>query len=104
MAAGLSAVLAGEEVAGVKLHARLGRQYFHDPAAHRFMHASRQCEITIGMVEHEVVIVTTCEPDLFVIRSDAGADHIGRGEIKRRAGDGAQFTGWNQSGADRREA
>jgi len=65
-----------QEISGVKLHARLGRQDIHDPAAGRLIHfhcQRRPCRAGF-FVQHPVVIVAFAKFELLVVRVDARAD------------------------------
>ena len=60
------ATLAGDrsvqKIAGVKLNAGLGGEYFHDSTGARFEHARGQGEVCAAVVEHPVVVVAQTEP------------------------------------------
>ena len=63
-----------QKIAGIKLHARLGGEYFQHTSAAGFMDACSQGQALVLPVDHPVVIVSASHHQLFVISIDAIAD------------------------------
>ena len=98
------AVVAVEVVAGVELHARLGRRDVERAAARRLDDAARRDAAPAAAVQDEVVIVAAAAANLLVVGVDARADRRRLPEVERRAGDRRELAGRDQRGVDRREA
>jgi hypothetical protein len=76
-----------QEIAGVKLQPRLGRQYLEHPSRGRFRDPSQEGEISDLLIENPVMVVTIAKPELFVVVMDTGANCRRSSEIERRAFD-----------------
>src|SRR5271156_3336741 len=78
-----------QEIAGVKLQARLRGHYFKNAAADRLLDARGQAQS--ASVQHPVVIVAMAELQLLVIGFDSRTYASGFSKVERRAGDGAKL-------------
>ena len=93
-----------EEVAAIKLDARLGGQHIQDSAAGSFEYFGGHLQAaSFTIFKHPIVIVSLPEFQLLVFGIDPRADGGGFPEVKRRAGHGAHFPGWNQGRIHRSE-
>jgi len=86
-----------EEVARVKLDARLRGENLHHPAALRLDHPGRQRKLlAFLLVEHVAVIVSAFDP------GDPRPDRVRLGEVHGRAFHGGRLTQGNQTVVDRK--
>jgi hypothetical protein len=59
--AGLAGLFAIEEIAAIKLEARLGGEHFHGAAGGRLVHLGGQREFAALVVEHPVMVIAAAE-------------------------------------------
>src|SRR5262245_36224866 len=77
-----------EAVAGVDLNSRLGGEDLEQAAAHRIIETRCECRLLAGIViEYEVMVVASADPELFVILANPIADGRRVAEVEWRAGD-----------------
>ncbi|VVT19327.1 hypothetical protein SPHINGO391_460096 [Sphingomonas aurantiaca] len=92
-----------EEIAGIELHARLGRQHLEHAARQRILQPRGQFRLCgQALVEREIMVVAMAIADLLVAAvADPLADDAAATEIEHGAGDGLQRAGRDQRFADR---
>src|ERR1700761_4437892 len=88
----------------IELNARLSSQHFQGAAGFGMGCASRKRRSRTAAIQHEVVVVTYTEPELFVIPVDPVSDPPWPGEIERRSLYGPQLARRNQVRIHGREA
>src|SRR6185437_7742467 len=92
-----------EEVARVELHARLRRFDAQHAAASRVIYLCRGVKYTHLSAQNPVMVVTTPELQLLVVRIDALANYVRAREVERRSRDRGKLPRRNQRRVHRRE-
>src|SRR5439155_10543619 len=94
-----------QEVTGIELDTRFGRKNFQHSTARGFMHPGGQYQaVFIVPVDHEIVIVTASNDQLFIAFVDAGTNRGCLGEIHRRSPHGSKFAGRDEGLVHGRES
>ena len=89
-----------QEIAAVKLNARLVGVNLHHPTAIWILYSGGE-PLFAGLAAHDIVVVVPLPRR--VIGRDAFANLVGGAEIQERAGHWLNFSGWNQSVIRRRK-
>src|SRR3984885_11842839 len=102
-----AALLAGNRsiqvISGIELNSGLGGKYSQNPSRGGFIHFGSLSQLTFGMIQYEVVVVSQAQPQLLILRIDPLADGMSRSKIEWRVLHRLQLSGWNQRRVNRRE-
>ena len=93
-----------QRVGRVQLQTRLRGRDGESSPGRWLEHARSPLQAATRPREHEVVVVSATDRDLWMVVCDVSADPHGRPEIKRRPGDRREFAGRDLRGVHRRVA